>query len=148
MKTPLKSLMIAALVLSVPALAETVGGTAGKPVSSSDASCANYNYGILTNACTTTKAFIFAAPYDGTSATRSYSVVAKGVSATTDVSCKVSTFVPDQSIGYTTAYANLTDASTVQTLSIGSLPITAGGQVYFLCNLAAGAKIISFSWTE
>lgn len=151
MKTAIQNLMVAAsLVLCAsPALAESVGGAAAKPTSSGDASCASYSYGALINACTSTKTFIIAVPYTtGTSGSRNFSYAGKSVSAAADVSCKASAFVMDQSYGYTTAYASPTGTTAVESVSLGALYVTSGGQAYILCNLAAGAKIVSFTWDQ
>lgn len=151
MFTTMKNLLAAALVLAAaPALADsfTTSGVAFKVVSSGDASCANHAYGVVANSCTTSKAFIVTIPYAaGVTGNRTYSLQVKAATAASDVSCKASAFMPDQSYGYTTAYFSPT-STTAQSISLGALTVPAGGQVYILCNLAQNAKIISVTYDE
>lgn len=152
MYSTMKNLLAAALLLAAsaaPAFADsyTLGGVAFKVVSSGDASCANHDYGVVANTCTTSKAFIVTVPYTaGVTGTRSISLQVRAATAATDVSCKATAVLPDQSGLYATAYVSPTN-TTAQSISIGSVNVPAGGQLYVLCNLAQNARVISVTYS-
>ncbi len=141
---------IASLLLALcpaPAAARKAGGVNAKATSPADDTCSSYAYGLLTNACTTAKSFIMPLTFDS-EGYKSVSYVAYGPSATSDVSCKVSSW-SSTSGGYTsTATVALASAGSVQTVSLGSLYVWNPGSLYLLCSLAPGAKLHMAQWDE
>lgn len=149
------SIVLAAAAFSVTSLGSTedatavyAGGAYAKALSGSDDTCANYSYGYLANTCTTTKTFIM--PLHFTSeGYKNISFAAQGVSATSDVSCKATSYSVNGGGYVTTAYASLsTTYNLSQTVSVGSMYVFNPGTFYLLCNIAPNAKLFMASWDQ
>jgi hypothetical protein len=148
------ALVLAAAAFSATSLASTenasaiyAGGSYAKPTNPADDTCATYSYGFLTNSCSANKSFIMQLPFSS-EGYKNISYVAQGVSATSDVSCKASSWSVTGGGFTTTATVSLPSASGAQTVSLGSLYVWNPGTFYLLCTLAPGAKLFMASWDQ
>jgi hypothetical protein len=149
MKTALKTLSLAAAFAlashAAPASAEAIGGAAMKTTTTADNTCASHAYGSVSNGCTSTKSFIVALPYSGTTGYRSVTVVAQGAT-TSDVSCRIAATTNNQAGFYSGSWISLPAAGSVQTINLGSTYTDTQSSLYLLCNLAPNAKVYSIQW--
>jgi hypothetical protein len=149
MKTALKILSFAAsfalAALAIPAHANGLGGAAMKASNVADDNCPVYAYGWIANSCTTTKSFIVALPFSGTSGYRTFTVMAQGAT-TGDVSCRIAATTNTQNGFYSGSWVSLPAAGSPQTIELGTLFTDTKSSLYLLCNLAQNAKIYSVQW--
>ena len=150
----LASILITAAAFSATSFASTenatavyAGGVYGKALNPADDTCANYSYGYLSNTCSTSKQFIL--PLTATSeGYKTISFVGQASTATSDVSCKATSWSISGGGYVTTAYSSLPSASGAQTVSLGSLYVFNPGTFYVLCNISPSAKLWMVSWDQ
>jgi hypothetical protein len=104
------------------------------------------SYGYLTNSCSTSKTFILSLPITS-SGTKSVSFTGYGSTSSNNVSCKATSMISLGS-GYTTSTVSLSTYGSLQTVSLGSLPVNADSTFYLLCTINAGGVLFSVQWDE
>ena len=150
--TPVRRLFAtaAAVALSLfagAASAKNVSGAAAKAVSGADQSCAKYDYGFVTNNCSTAKGFIIALPYVS-EGYKNVSFVGYGATSSNDVACKASGWNNTYTGFNTTSTVSLPAYGSPQTVSLGSVYVWNPGALYFYCTIQPGGKLYMVSWDE